>query len=140
MLLSSLKSSQAHPDSIAKELVAFANTQGGVLLLGIADNGVVEGIDQRKNYEEWIANIARENVEPALAIDIQSVTHEKKTILLVTIPKGKHKPYQTNKHQFLVRVGSTNRVATQSELMRLFQQSGVFHYDLLVLQQYCIDG
>lgn len=33
------------------------------------------------------------------------------------------------KHQFLIRVGSTNRVTTQAELMRLFQQSGVFHFD-----------
>ncbi|MCP4147249.1 MAG: transcriptional regulator, partial [bacterium] len=54
---------------------------------------------------------------------------EKKRIGILEIPKGKDKPYQTVKHQVLVRVGSTNRVATQAELMRLFQQSGVFHFD-----------
>ena len=126
------KSSQAHTDSIAKELVAFANMQGGVLLLGIKDNGLVEGLNfKEKNYEEWLANIARENVEPPLEIEIEKRSYQQKKIIKVTIPKGKNKPYQTNKHQFLIRIGSTNRVATQAELMRLFQQSGAFHYDLI---------
>jgi len=107
------KSSQAHTDSIAKELVAFANMQGGVLLLGIRDNGLVEGLNfKEKNYEEWLANIARENVEPPLEIEIEKRSYQQKDIIKVTIPKGKNKPYQTNQHQFLIRIGSTNRVAT----------------------------
>ena len=53
-----------------------------------------------------------------------------KKIALVIIPKGKDKPYQTRDGKYLIRVGTTNRVATQPELLRLFQTSGVFHYDL----------
>lgn len=53
-----------------------------------------------------------------------------KAVLMVDVPKGSDKPYQTQQNQFLVRVGSTNRTATQGELMRLFQQSGMFHFDL----------
>jgi ATP-dependent DNA helicase RecG len=78
------KSAQVHPDSLARELVALANTHGGVILLGVEDSGEIAGLPTDKNYEEWV----------------------------------------------LIRVGSTNRVATQAELMRLFQQSGMFHYDL----------
>lgn len=55
--------------------------------------------------------------------------YQGKSLILVDVPKGKDKPYQTLNHQFLIRVGSTNRIASQAELMRLFQQSGVFHYD-----------
>ncbi len=124
------KSAQVHRDSIAKELVAFANTQGGVILLGVDDNGEISGLStEKKNVEEWLANIARENVIPALAIVIEKIAYQQKKILKVTVPKGKDKPYQTNKHHFLIRIRSTNRIATQPELMRLFQQSGVFHYD-----------
>ncbi len=47
-----------------------------------------------------------------------------------TASKGNDKPYQTG-DKYLIRVGSTNRMATQPELMRLFQLSGVFHYDAL---------
>jgi ATP-dependent DNA helicase RecG len=124
------KSADVHRDSIAKELVAFANTQGGIILLGVEDNGSISGIPTtEKNYEEWLTNIARENVIPALDVHLEKINYQQKELLKVTVPKGKDKPYQTNKHHFLIRIGSTNRIATQPELMRLFQQSGVFHYD-----------
>lgn len=48
---------------------------------------------------------------------------------VVRVPKGPDRPYQTLNHQYLVRVGSTNRASTAQELMRLFQQAGVFHFD-----------
>lgn len=124
------KSAQVNPDSLARELVAFANTQGGVVLLGVEDSGEISGLPEDRHYEEWVMNIARENVIPALDVVVHHVVYEQKAVLLIQVPKGPDKPYQTRKYQFLIRVGSTNRVATQAELMRLFQQSGVFHYDL----------
>lgn len=124
------KSAQVNPDSLARELVAFANSQGGVVLLGVEDSGKITGLPDDKDYEEWVMNIARENVIPALDVAVSWYVHEDKNVLLIQVPKGPDKPYQTRKYQFLIRVGSTNRVATQAELMRLFQQSGMFHYDL----------
>jgi len=88
-------------------------------------------VQEGKNYEEYFSNIARNNIIPALDVATDILIYENKKIIVVSIPKGKDKPYQTLSHQFLIRIGSTNRVATQSELMRLFQQSGVFHYDAL---------
>jgi ATP-dependent DNA helicase RecG len=128
------KETIARPESLAKEIVAFANTQGGTLLLGIADNGEIIGLHEDKNYEEYLCNIARNNVIPAIDIRIEKIILNNKVIIAVIIPKGKDKPYQTLNHQFLIRIGSTNRVATQTELMRLFQQSGVFHYDGIALE------
>ncbi len=124
------KSAQVHPDSLAREMVAFANSAGGVVLLGVEDSGEISGLPAGKDYEEWVMNIARENVIPAIEVTANYLSSAEQRVLQVTIPKGQDKPYQTAKYQFLVRVGSTNRVATQAELMRLFQQSGVFHYDL----------
>ncbi|MFC2141104.1 ATP-binding protein [Acidobacteriota bacterium] len=115
-------------DSVAKEMVAFS-TNGGVILLGVEDNGEISGLTGNKNIEEWAANIARNNVIPAVSIKYDEVEIENKKIAVLEVSKGKDKPYQTVKHQFLIRVGSTNRVTTQAELMRLFQQSGVFHFD-----------
>lgn len=131
------KSVNVRPESLAKELVAFSNSTGGVILLGVEDSGQISGIgnsngngNSKKNLEEWVMNIARNNVIPAISVILESLLVEDKTILFIRIPKGRDKPYQTLNYLFLIRVGSTNRVATQAELMRLFQQSGVFHYDL----------
>jgi len=125
------KSINLRPESLAKELVAFSNSNGGVILLGVEDSGQISGIDQsERNLEEWVMNIARNNVIPAISVTLESLLIEDKTVLFIRIPKGRDKPYQTLNYLFLIRIGSTNRVATQAELMRLFQQSGVFHYDL----------
>jgi ATP-dependent DNA helicase RecG len=130
------KSAQVRQESIAKEIVAFANSQGGVLLLGVEDNGEITGVEEgNKNDEEWLANIAKTSVIPAIDIFIERVDYKGKIIYQVDIPRGKDKPYQTLQHHFLIRVGSTNRTATQAELMRLFQSSGLFHYDQLGFEQ-----
>ena len=49
---------------VAKELVAFLNLNGGVLLLGVEDNGSVSGAT-RDNLEEWVAELCRSKDRPA---------------------------------------------------------------------------
>lgn len=125
------KSAQVQSESLAKEMVAFANSEGGLILLGVEDDGAISGLPvAEKNFEEWVANVARQNVVPGLDASINRVEQDGKAILVIDIPKGSDKPYQTRQNQFLIRIGSTNRTATQGELMRLFQQSGMFHFDL----------
>lgn len=122
------KESSIRPESMAREMVAFANSSGGVIIMGVSDVGDIVGIDPDKKLEEWTMNIARSSVVPALSVLYDEVELKGKRLGVITVPKGADKPYQTG-DKYLMRVGSTNRVATQSELMRLFQMSGVFHYD-----------
>lgn len=133
------KTADVHADSLAKELVAFSNSGGGSIIIGVDDNGDILGIDPEWDGETWVANIARNNVIPAIDCKIEYTavileSNQNKKVLQITVPKGKDKPYQTNRSQYLVRVGSTNRVASVHELMRLFQQSGVFHFDSTTVQ------
>ena len=123
------KSANAHPDSLARELVAFANTQGGTLLIVVEDDGSISGLTESTDHEARIANIARNNVNPPINIESTMVAMPEGRILMVKVDRGRDRPYQTLQNQFLVRVGSTNRTATQGELLRLFQQAGLFHYD-----------
>ncbi|WGZ96107.1 MAG: ATP-binding protein [Candidatus Thiothrix putei] len=118
------------PEALAREMVAFANSAGGTILLGVADDGTVLGIDGSEQLEEWVMNIARTAVIPALTVTYETLAINATRVAVVAVPKGSDKPYQTG-DKYLMRVGSTNRVATQAELMRLFQMSGVFHYDTL---------
>ena len=110
------KSAQVHPDSLAKEMVAFANSAGGLILLGVADDGLISGLPvDDKNFEEWVTNIARQNVVPGLDVGIEIIQQDSKIVLVIDVPKGSEKPYQTRQNQFLIRIGSTNRTATQGE-------------------------
>lgn len=122
------KTAGVRPEGLAREMAAFANTGGGVILIGVSDAGEIEGVDDATRYEEWVMNIARTNVSPPLAVDCAFVRIDDKRIAAVSVPKGRDKPYQVG-DKYYTRVGSTNRIATQFELLRLFQAAGVFHFD-----------
>lgn len=128
------KRSDVRPESLAKEIVAFSNTNGGTLLIGVDDNGTVTGIGSRKDIEEWAANVVRNNVVPATRPEISLCRFGGKQLLIIEVPRGLDKPYQTIDGKFWVRVGSTNRMATKEELSRLFQQAGLVHFDIAPLE------
>ena len=120
------KSEQIRPDDLAKEIVAFLNFEGGRVLIGVEDDGTVSGIS-RTDAEEWVVNICRNNVVPAILPVIEKYPHDDKIILVLEIPKGVAKPYHTQKGDYYIRVGSTARKASREELFRLFQDSGMVH-------------
>lgn len=119
-----------HPDSLAKEIVAFANYEGGRILIGLKDDGTVSGVTDLK-VEEKIANICRNNIVPAIIPTIEKNVIENETIFIITINKGLHKPYKVKKtNKFYIRVGSTSVEPTNEELIRLFQTSGQLHFEV----------
>lgn len=128
------KSSDVRAESLAREMVAFANSLGGIVFIGVEDNKQISGIQTEKNWEEWISNVARTNINPPLSIEYTEIDLEEKRVGILIVPKGKDKPYQTNEGKFYIRIGSTNRIASNQELMRLFQQSGFFHYDAIPVE------
>ena len=123
------KRGDVRAESLAREIVAFSNSYGGTLLLGVDDDRSVVGVDDDRNYEEWVANIARNNVVPPVHISCEEIILGGKRIVLIEVPKGRDRPYQDSSGRFYLRIGSTNRIASLNELMRLFQQSGFYHYD-----------
>ena len=56
------KSSAVRPESLAREIVAFSNSSGGTILIGVDDDGQVTGIKDRENIEEWVTNVVRNNI------------------------------------------------------------------------------
>lgn len=68
----------ASPEKIAKEMVAFANTNGGRILIGVDDNGDIVGIESYYEEEFWLKQAAEEVCVPALNINIEMVHAGKK--------------------------------------------------------------
>ena len=129
------KSAAVRPEFLAKELISLANTNGGVILLGVEDNSSITGLNGSKNYEEWLANLIRNNIQPPLNVDYTEYLLENETIGIIDVPKGPDKPLPDTSGKFYVRVGSTCRIASINEIMRLFQQSGFYHFDSTPLEK-----
>jgi ATP-dependent DNA helicase RecG len=71
---------------VMKTLVAFANTAGGVLVVGVADDGAVLGVVHPLNEEERLASAIADSIRPAMTPEIDLVSHQGKTLLLVQVP------------------------------------------------------
>ena len=125
------KRDAVQPADLAKEIVAFLNFQGGIILLGIDDDGTIRGTT-RQNLEEWVMNICRDKVKPEVIPYYEKVEVEGKSIAICTFSQGLYVHHMWhNKHRYYyMRVGSTSREASPEELQRLFQQRGQIRFDL----------
>ncbi|MCD4721406.1 MAG: putative DNA binding domain-containing protein [Desulfobacula sp.] len=123
------KSERVSAKVFAEEVVAFANAEGGEIWLGVEDDRQITGIS--RSYEEDVMNICRAGVIPPLQPSYQEVVIEGAKIARIAIAKGVDRPYYTSKNRYFIRVGSTKRIASREGLIRLFQASGLFHYDLV---------
>ncbi|WP_155321290.1 RNA-binding domain-containing protein [Desulfosarcina ovata] len=127
------KSEKVSAKNLAEEIVAFANAEGGEIWIGVEDDLQITGIS--RSYEEDIMNICRSSVIPPLQPTYEEMDSKIEGIKIarISIPKGVDRPYYTSKNQYYIRVGSTKRIASREELIRLFQASGLFHYDRIEL-------
>ncbi|PWJ56764.1 putative DNA-binding protein [Dyadobacter jejuensis] len=78
---------------IAKTINSFANTSGGVLLIGIGDKGEIVGVPSELNELRKLERIVTQLIDPPMAVRIKSPKIEGKTILRVEIPESDQKPH-----------------------------------------------
>jgi len=121
------KLENVNAESLAQEIVAFANVEGGTIILGVDDSGNIVGIT-RRDLEEWVTTICRQSIEPPIipvikkvVIDDRECEAPAKQLLAVIIPKS-YSVVSTKRGQYFIRVGSTKQQPTTAELARLFQQ------------------
>ncbi len=119
--------------ALAKALVAFANLQGGVVLLGVENDGTIYGIT-RENLEEWVMTTCRDKIRPEVIpyFEIHRDVAPDKHVAMVKLERGwtVHHVWHDNHRTYYIRVGTESREASQEELERLFQQRGAFRLEL----------
>ena len=128
---------------IGCEMVAFSNSRGGKLVIGINDkSGAVNALSYLELQEttNLLTSIASENVIPNVLIDVENVPVTGGAVVVATIPEGKNKPYHDNKGVIWVKNGADKRkVFDNSELAEMMSECGNFDPDEAAVQNATID-
>nr|WP_203415241.1 ATP-binding protein [Pelodictyon luteolum] len=129
------KADVKNAESLASEIAAFANTNGGLILIGVADDGSVPGLLPRdvSRINQLISNSSSQLVRSAVMVQTENVACEDGRIVIVlSVPKGIDKPYFDKNGVIWLKAGSDKRrVNSKEELRRLFQFTNQFHADEL---------
>ncbi|GAB4018082.1 ATP-binding protein [Spirosoma migulaei] len=80
-------------DRIARTLAAFANTSGGTILIGVADNGNIVGVSSEFREIEKIEKATDQLVEPALLVSYETITPDGRIVLIINVKESDEKPH-----------------------------------------------
>lgn len=98
------------PEKIAREMIAFANTKGGYLIIGVDDDKEIVGVESEKTESELILDAAQNYCEPPLRINIDYVEIKGKEVVVVEILESKLKPHRIQ--DYLNELDINNSVVT----------------------------
>ena len=128
------KRDDVRPETMAKEIVAFANMNGGIILLGIEDDGSVSGV-RRENLQAWLMDtVIGKHIHPFVLPDYEEIVVDKCTVAVVRIHQGAGKPYvlrHNDREDIYVRYGDTCQLAGREQQARLFDAGGLLSAEKL---------
>src|ERR1700733_4383979 len=127
------KRDELQTSDLAKELVAFSNFSGGIVLLGVEDDGRISGIT-RPDVEQFVMNTCRDKIRPAIIPFFEMIRDVEpgRDVAVVRVTRGLdvHSLWHNNRNTYYIRVGTQSREPSPEELGRLFQQRGAIRAEL----------
>jgi ATP-dependent DNA helicase RecG len=125
--------------SVSQEFVAFANSEGGLLIIGVNDKtGGITGLSFQdiQRINNLLSTAASDHVRSPIIIKTETVETEGKNAIVVSIPEGTDKPYTDKDGLIFLKNGSDKRkVTSREELARLLQSSGNLYAEEMLLPQ-----
>ena len=116
-------------EKISKEIIAFANTNGGYIIFGIDDNGKTYGVESEKEIVELVKETINNYCEPKIEYDISYIELDHKEIVVLELPESNNKPHRIqdyknqldlNTAQVYIRVNDKS-VPASKEMIKLLQ-------------------
>ena len=118
--------------SLATEMVAFANSEGGQIFIGVNNDGGISGLDRADlgRLNQLVSNAASQMVHPPLNPTTENVALADGLVMVISILPGISKPYMDNSGVIWVKNGADKRrVTSREEMQRMFQSGGLIHAD-----------
>lgn len=81
------------PNKLAREIAALANTKGGILIIGVDDDGTIVGVRSEKSEIDIVEQACVFHIFPPVQYEIEIIEYKDKDIILVHIPESKTKPH-----------------------------------------------
>jgi ATP-dependent DNA helicase RecG len=124
-----LKVKLSNLEKIAQEVVALANTGGGLIVFGVNDQLRVEGVDDAEAVREELVRLCREQISPALVPYIDLIAFDNGRRVVALDIEGKRRPYQTRDGRYFIRVGAEKREASREELSALLDEARPLRFE-----------
>ncbi|MBI3211903.1 MAG: putative DNA binding domain-containing protein [Simkania negevensis] len=120
-------------DALAAEMVAFSNSQGGQIFIGVSNHGTLTGLSSEDAHRinQLISNTASQHIRSPIAVYTENIAVSRGRIIIVlTISEGIDKPYFDHQGVIWLKSGADKRrVHSKEELQRLFQEVDLIHAD-----------
>ena len=120
-------------EDAANEMVAFANSHGGIIIIGIDDKtGDIIGLDyaELQRIGSLIGHAANNGMTPPLYPRVETLEIDGKNIMIVEVERGLEAPYKNTKGEIYVKQGPDKRRVTDNlELLKLFYNSSNYQPD-----------
>lgn len=126
------KANITNEKSLAQELIAFSNTLGGFLIIGVSDDGSISGLTRSDmgRLSNLISNAASQQVRPPINPTTENVIYPNGLVMVVHVTPGISKPYMDKDGVIWVKSGADKRKATsREEIQRMYQSAGLLHGD-----------
>jgi ATP-dependent DNA helicase RecG len=124
-----LKVKLSNSENIAQDIVALANTGGGVIVFGVNDQLRVEGVDDTESVQDELVRICREDIQPPLVPFIDRVAMDNGRRIVALEIEGRRRPYRTREGRFYVRIGAEKREASREEISALLDEVRPLKYE-----------
>lgn len=118
-------------ESLVQEFAAFSNSKGGLLLIGVTDEGGIQGltIDDMGRINQLVSNAAKD-LKPPISVTTENIALPGGMVMVVDVPEGISKPYMDgNLHVWVKNSANKSKVSAREELLRMFQSSALVHAD-----------
>jgi ATP-dependent DNA helicase RecG len=129
------KADVSNGSALAAEIVAFSNSGGGQILIGVNDDGTLSGLEAerlrgQRSLNQLISSAATDLVKPAVNVTTENVLGPSGIVVVLTVQDGISKPYFDNTGSIWVKSGADKRkVTSREEIQRMFQKAGLVHGD-----------
>jgi len=126
------KRNVSNATSLAGEMVAFSNSGGGKIFIGVSNSGGITGLSPAdiNRLNGLVSNVASQNVRPPINPKTENIALSECLVMVITVFDGISKPYMDNQGVIWVKCGADKRkVTSREEMQRMFQSVGLIHGD-----------